>query len=203
MTRGTDSDPRRAEDGAPDGELIAGIARGDAAMLGRFYDRYAPVTMALVLRIVGSRARAEELLQEVFLQVWRRAADYTEERGSVAAWLFTIARHRALDLVRSVEHRRVDVMAEAPAALDSAREPPAQPDDVAAAGERGRAVRAAIDRLTPLQRQAIELAYYHGLSHSEIAARLGEPLGTIKSRIGQAMARLRAALAIHGDEAGP
>jgi RNA polymerase sigma-70 factor (ECF subfamily) len=180
-----------------DAAVLERIGRGDQEMLAILYDRYSAATLALLVRIVGSRARAEDLLQDVFLQVWRRAGDYANQRGSVAAWLFTIARNRALDVVRSADHKRVDLLAETPAVPDEAAP---HPEMEAAESQRGRAVRAAIASLTPLQRQAVELAYYDGLSHSEIAERLKEPLGTIKSRIGQAMIRLRAALKEHEGE---
>src|SRR5947199_135119 len=88
-----------------DAAVLERIARGDQAMLAVLYDRYSAATLALLVRIVGSRARAEDLLQDVFLQVWRRASDYADQRGSVAAWLFTIARNRALDVVRSADHK--------------------------------------------------------------------------------------------------
>ena len=184
-------------DEASDAEVVVAMAAGDASRLAVLHDRYAPTTLALILRIVGQRARAEELLQEVFLQVWRHAADYEATRGSVAAWIFTFARNRALDVVRSSERRRTDLDADVSIFVDDAARPP---DGEAARGQRGRAVRAAIACLTAPQRQAIELAYFEGLSHSEIAARLHEPLGTIKSRIGQSMARLRSSLAEHRDD---
>ena len=193
--------PKRDErsDGQSDVELLHGIAGGQQAMLGTLYDRYAAATFGLLLRIVGSRSRGEELLQDVFLQVWRRAGDYETQRGSVAAWLFTIARNRALDVVRSAEHRRLDLLEETPVVAD---ESAIAPDREASREERARDVRAAIEQLTPPQRQAVELAYYEGLSHSEIATRLAQPLGTVKSRIGQAMVRLREALRTHEDQPG-
>lgn len=182
-----------------DEDLLAGIAGGDRVLLGALYDRYSALVFAQLVRIVGSRARAEDLLQEVFLQIWRRAADFRADRGSVSAWLFTIARNRALDLVRSAEHRLTEATAEVPAAAADDDE---HPDEQAALAERRAAVRSALGSLSPVQRQAVELAWFEGLSHSEIAARLDEPLGTIKSRLGQAMQRLRACLGEHGQATG-
>jgi RNA polymerase sigma-70 factor (ECF subfamily) len=178
-----------------DRELAARLRRGDPAALEGLYDRYSGLVLALLLRIVGSRAEAEDLLQEVFLQAWRRAPEYDPQRGSFSAWLFTIARNRALDVVRSPRHRMQVEGAE--------REEAAPPDPVAAGTpeestalrERATLVRGALAELSPPQREAIELAYYGGLTHTEIASKTGEPLGTVKSRISQAAARLRAALA--------
>lgn len=184
-----------------DRELAARLRRGDRSALAALYDRYGGVVLALLLRIVRSQAEAEDLLQDVYLQAWRRAPEYDPRRGSFSAWLFTIARNRALDVVRSPRHRQALQRAAEPADAEqrpsSSEEAPAgeaSPEEVLALKRRAQAVRAALAELTPAQREAIELAYYGGLSHSEIASHTGEPLGTIKSRINQAAARLRAAL---------
>lgn len=182
-----------------DRELAARLRRGDRSALAALYDRYGGVVLALLMRIVRSQAEAEDLLQEVFLQAWRRAPEYDPRRGSFSAWLFTIARNRALDVVRSPRHKQALQRSSEPAAPEQRQsdEPPASeasPEETLALKRRAQAVRAALADLSPVQREAIELAYYSGLSHSEIASQTGEPLGTIKSRINQAAAKLRAAL---------
>lgn len=182
-----------------DRELAARLRRGDRSALAALYDRYGGVVLALLMRIVRSQAEAEDLLQEVFLQAWRRAPEYDPRRGSFSAWLFTIARNRALDVVRSPRHKQALQRSSEPATPEQRQsdEPPASeasPEETLALKRRAQAVRAALADLSPVQREAIELAYYSGLSHSEIASQTGEPLGTIKSRINQAAAKLRAAL---------
>jgi RNA polymerase sigma-70 factor (ECF subfamily) len=173
--------------------LLDRIAQGDEAALERLYDRYAAVLYALAYRIAGERSDAEEIVLDSFTQAWRDATRFRSERGSVAAWLTMICRSRALDLVRA-RTRRARVASSAAAA-----EPGAPPAMGSAAGgerdierlERRKVVAEALRGLSPPQRQAIELAYYDGLSHSEIAERLGEPLGTVKTRVRLAMEKLR------------
>jgi RNA polymerase sigma-70 factor (ECF subfamily) len=163
--------------------LVRRLAEGDSTALGEFYDRFAGLVNALALRIVRDTAEAEDVVQEVFVQAWRQAARFDASRGSVEAWLCTIARTRALDRLRRRSSRREDPAESAPA---PAERPPT---------EAGIAVRKALEALSSDQRHALELAYYEGLTQSEIATRLGEPLGTIKTRIRTAMIRLREELA--------
>lgn len=166
----------------PDPEsLFRRLTGGDAAALGELYDRYAGLVNGLALRILRNTAEAEDVVQEVFVQIWRQAERFDPERGSPAAWLCAIARTRALDRLRRRASRR-----EEPS--EAARGPGASP---APRTEEALAVRKAMEGLTPDQRHALELAYYEGLTHTEIAARLGEPLGTVKTRIRSAMIRLR------------
>lgn len=160
----------------------------DAAALAELYDRHTPLLYAVIFRIVGRAAEAEEVLQETWLQVWRSAESWDERRGAVAAWLLTVARSRAIDRQRGMAARRrmeAKVEAEAPA-------PPAGgPAEDAEQRHTAARIRAALDTLGPEQRQVLELAYFGGLSQSEIAARLGSPLGTVKSWTRQGLLKLR------------
>jgi RNA polymerase sigma-70 factor (ECF subfamily) len=189
----------------PDRRLVERMARGDEQALAALYDRFGPVLYGTALRIAGERADADEIVLDSFQQAWRDAARFREERGSVAAWLTMICRSRALDLVRSrVRRERAVNRAESAGAGD----PPAMGQGPATgggaeAGERGRIVAAAMAQLAPPQRQAIELAYFEGLSQSEIAERLREPLGTIKTRVRLGMQKLRDALRSYYFEASP
>ncbi len=182
-----------------DGALVARAAGGDERALGLLYDRYGAVLYAVAYRVVGGRADAEEVVVDAFAQVWRDAPRFEAGRGSVAGWLTTIARSRALDLVRA-RSRRERAVGAAGAAADRQDAPPAMGDllaDPAASldqDERRRQVRRALDGLSPSQRQAIELAYFEGLSQSEIAERLQQPLGTVKTRVRLGMEKLREAL---------
>jgi len=166
-------------------------ARGDAAGLRLFYDRLAPRALALAIRIVGVAGDAEEVVQEAFLQVWKRAAEYDPARGEPDAWLVTIVRSRAFDRLRSRASAERTAVA-------SAQEPPVQAsvsplEDAERRAERER-VASALAALPAEQRACLELAYYEGLSHSQIAARTGLPLGTVKTRIKLAVDKLGALL---------
>lgn len=180
-----------ARDGARAGgprsaALLKRIGDGDAQALAELYDLHAGLVNGLVLRIVRERSDAEDVVQEVFVQAWRQAARFDAGRGSPEAWLCTIARSRALDRLRRRAARREDLADDTPG-----REPARSATPQA---EIGLAVRQALAGLSPDQRDALELAYYEGLSQSEIAARLGQPLGTVKTRIRTAMLRLRSTL---------
>ncbi|HVL18988.1 MAG TPA: sigma-70 family RNA polymerase sigma factor [Gemmatimonadales bacterium] len=180
-----------------DRDLVAGAAGGDERAMAGLYDRYGQVLYAVAYRIVGERADAEEVVLEAFAQAWRDAPRFDAARGSVAGWLTMIARSRALDLVRARSRRdRITAAAasarpDAPLAMGEVRPDPSTGMDHS---ERRREVRQALEALSAPQRQAIELAYYEGLSQSEIAERLQEPLGTIKTRIRLGMQKLRDAL---------
>jgi RNA polymerase sigma-70 factor (ECF subfamily) len=160
------------------------------------YDRYGTLVYTVAYRIVGERADAEEVVVEAFAQAWREAGRFTGERGSVAGWLTMIARSRALDLVRA-RGRRDRLVAGAAAEAShggTGGEPALIVADRTEEDERRRMVRQALDGLSPPQRQAIELAFFEGLSQSEIAARLNEPLGTVKTRVRLGMQKLRESL---------
>jgi RNA polymerase sigma-70 factor (ECF subfamily) len=189
-----------------DRDLVTRAAAGEERAIAGLYDRYGQVLYAVAYRIVGERADAEEVVLDAFAQAWREAPRFEASRGSVAGWLTMIARSRALDLVRARSRRdRITTTAasarpDAPLAMGERRPDPAAGIDHA---ERRREVRQALDSLSAPQRQAIELAYYEGLSQSEIAERLEEPLGTIKTRIRLGMQRLREALRPFYFEGGP
>lgn len=175
-----------------DEALLALASRSDDAALGELYDRYGRVAYGLALRILRDRALAEDAVQEAFLAVWRSAGTFLAEQGKPSTWILTLVHRRAVDLVRREERRR----AEPSESLAEPAGPGA--DEEAALGSRQQIVRAALRALPSEQRQAIELAYYGGLTQSEVAARLGQPLGTIKSRMFTGLDRLRGLLAEAG-----
>ena len=163
-------------------QLVARLVEGDPEALSLFYDRYAAMVNGLALRILRRPADAEDVVQEVFVQAWRQAARFDPLRGTPEAWLFNMTRSRALDRLR-----RGGLATVLPA---SPREGGGEAPPI----EARLAVRGALEVLPAEQRVPLELAYYEGLSQTEIADRLGQPLGTVKSRIRAAMTRLRAVL---------
>ena len=169
--------------------LIRRVANGDQPALAALYDATNRLVFGLILRIVSDRATAEEVLLDVYTQVWRQAATYDTGRGAPLAWMMTIARSRAIDRLRSGKR---EVQNKEP--LDSIGEVSGggvSPEEASVFSERGRLVRTALGALVPEQREVIELAYYSGLSHSEIALKLGQPLGTVKTRTRLGMIKLR------------
>ncbi len=166
--------------------------------MSTLYDRYAPGVLGLALRITREQADAEDVVVDTFAQVWRDASRFELGRGSVGAWVATIARSRALDLVRSRSRRRnLDDAAEAEANTTPPAMGATTPSPIAnvLADERSRRVKAALETLPPAQRAALELAYFDGLSQSEIAERIVEPLGTVKTRTRLGLRRLKELLA--------
>jgi len=198
LTLGTVPPPRpHPRERAEDAELVAAMAGGDSAgALERFYHRFGGLVLGVVQRILASRAESEEVLQEIFFELWRRAPQYDRERASVTTWVVTVARSRALDARRARARRPSAQKASGEGSEAMAAPAPEgdRPDLQTVASERREAVRSAIGRLSAEQREALELAYFEGLSHSEISERLGLPLGTVKSRILAAMKVLRVGL---------
>jgi RNA polymerase sigma-70 factor, ECF subfamily len=168
------------------------MVRGDHDALAEVYDRHARLLFSLALRIVGRQPDAEDVLQEVFTQVWRQAGRYDTSRGTVAGWLVMLTRSRALDRLR---RERGAAAADVDWASIDIVDPDAAVDLRLVTAERAGRLRAALEALPEAQRTPLELGYYEGLSQSAIAARLGVPLGTIKTRMRQALLRLRDALA--------
>ena len=169
------------------------MVRGDHDALAEVYDRHARLLYSLALRIVGRQPDAEDVLQEVFTQVWRQAGRYDTSRGSVAGWLVMLTRSRALDRLR--RERGEPPAADVDWAAIDVVDPGAGADLRLVTAEQAARLRAALEALPDAQRVPLELGYYEGLSQSAIAGRLGVPLGTIKTRMRQALLRLRDALA--------
>jgi RNA polymerase sigma-70 factor, ECF subfamily len=182
-----------AESQAEDLSCLRRVAAGDQEVAAGLYDRHSRPVYSLILRIVGDESEAEDVLQEVFAQAFRQAARYDPSRGPVAAWLLMMARSRSIDKVRA-KRARVEVRTGEVLTFDEM--PGSQPDAASAMldQEQTRLVRQALDDLPLMQRVAIELAYYEGLSHSQIADRLEQPLGTVKTRIRMGLLRLREVL---------
>lgn len=169
--------------------LLDAIARRNQEAFERLYEIYHAMVYHLAYRILNSRESAEEVVYEVFWQVWREAGRYDARRGSVGAWLAVLARSRAIDAFRA---RRGNPAAEVEAATPTvAADPADDPEEITNLEQRALLVRRALDSLSAEQRAALELAFFGGLTHAEIAERLDEPLGTVKTRIRSAMLRLR------------
>jgi RNA polymerase sigma factor (sigma-70 family) len=173
-----------------DEALVALIARGDDGALAALYDRFGRVAYGLALRIVRDRGLAEDAVQEAFMTVWRNADRFMPERAKASTWVLTFVHRRAVDLVRREERRRTEPLPETPLAGSAP-----STDEEAWLRLRRERVQQALRSLPDQQREAIELAYFGGFTQSELAERLGEPLGTIKSRMFTGLARLRELLA--------
>jgi RNA polymerase sigma-70 factor (ECF subfamily) len=178
--------------------LLSAIAARDEVALAQLYDRYRAILFGLLMRILNNREEAEDVLQEVFLQVWRKAEDFDENRGRPFTWLVTLARSRGIDRLRTLAAR--ERVAEA-----GAREPSEEISDAvtdAFKSEQRGLVSDALAKLPDEQKRPIMLAYFEGLTQSEIATSLGAPLGTVKTRMRTGMIRLRELLAGQGESFG-
>jgi RNA polymerase sigma-70 factor (ECF subfamily) len=172
--------------------LLIDVRRGSEPALRSLYERYADLVFTVALRIVGDRDLAQEVLQDVFFRCWERADTFSSERGQLRGWLIGIARNRAVDVLRSSQHQ-ARLREQGSWALDGAREGNGEADTLDRLALR-QAVRTALDALPTVQRQTIELAYYGGMTQSEIAQATATPLGTVKTRIRDGMHRLRSLL---------
>jgi RNA polymerase sigma-70 factor, ECF subfamily len=170
-----------------DEALVALVARGDEDALAELYDRVGRVAYGLALRVLRDDRHAEDAVQEAFLQVWRSAATFRAERAKASTWILTLVHRRAVDLVRREERRQADPLTDDSAAGVA----PEETEEAAWLRFERERVQSALKQLPDVQREALELAYYGGFSQSELAERLGVPLGTIKSRMFAGLARLR------------
>ena len=169
-------------------QLIQQTAKQDREAFSELYDRYSSLVFTLAMRMLRGRDDAEDLLQEIFVQVWRQAANYSQERGSPEAWIINITRSRAIDKLRAI--RRMEksfVLTEDPARAESTE----NVESNVAESEAKLAMNSALANLSQAQRRVLELAYFDGLSQTEIADRLKEPLGTVKTRMRAGIQRLR------------
>jgi RNA polymerase sigma factor (sigma-70 family) len=172
-----------------DEALVALVSRGEETALAELYDRFGRPAYGVALRVVRDEALAEDAVQEAFLNLWRTADRFTPERAKAGTWMMTLVHRRAVDLVRREEYRRAEPLETAPEPLEGSTE------DVAWLRLERERVREALQRLPDQQRETLELAYYGGFTQSELADRLGQPLGTIKSRMFAGLSRLRDLLA--------
>ena len=175
------------QESGSDVELLHAVARGDEAALARLYDQYRVILFGLLVRILNSREEAEDVLQEVFLQVWRRARDFDQLRGRPFTWLVTLARSRAIDRIRQLGARQR--LADSAAQNTSDEASDAVADTLHS--EQKEIVARALAALPEEQRHTLNLAYFEGLTQSEIAQNLGTPLGTVKTRMRSGMIKLR------------
>ena len=174
--------------------MIAAVANGDQVAFAALYDRLAPTVYGVVRRVLRDPSQAEEVTQEVFVEIWKQATRFDAERGSVRTWAVTIAHRRAVDRVRSEQAHRDRQLRSAAAELDN--EP--TPEDSAMDTEDRRRARTAMAALSAPQREVLELAFYEGLTHVQIADRLGVALGTVKTRIRDGLIRLRTVMGVQG-----
>jgi RNA polymerase sigma-70 factor (ECF subfamily) len=178
-----------------DEALVLLAARSEESALAELYDRYGRTAYGLALRILRDPALAEDAVQEAFLAVWRTASRFVPEKAKASTWILTLAHRRAVDIVRREQRRRADT-------LENAPEPVAEEgvDEDAFLRLQRERVQSVLRHLPDAQREALELAYYGGLSQSELAERLGQPLGTIKSRMFSGLARMRELMEEPGTE---
>jgi RNA polymerase sigma-70 factor, ECF subfamily len=177
-----------AAESRSDADIVGQLRQGDQEALVRLYDEYAGLIYGVAMRVLRNVAAAEDIVQEVFLSLWRNPSSFDEKRGRLAPWLAVMARNKAVDQIRKMRHEADPEEHELPVASAASSSIAFGPDAAKA--------RHLMERLPPDQKQTLELAFLEGLTHSEIAARTGEPLGTIKSRIRLGLHFLRKELAI-------
>jgi RNA polymerase sigma-70 factor (ECF subfamily) len=183
--------PTRRATSAIDPALLASVAKGDQQAFNQLYDHSSTLLYTLAFRILGNREEADDLLQDVYLEVWRKVVRYDVGRGTPIAWLITLTRSRAIDRLRSRNTRGHATVGSDTTISSSVADLGPSPFETQADQELRMAVGNALTILLPTQQQALELGYYAGLSHSEIAARLNQPLGTGKTRIKLGRSKLR------------
>jgi RNA polymerase sigma-70 factor (ECF subfamily) len=174
-------------------QLLGRVAQGDQAAFAELYDRLAPRVLGLIVRVLRDHAQSEEVTQEVFLEVWQNATRYDASRGGALTWVLTMAHRRAVDRIRSAQSSRDRDTREGIRDYRVEFDSVAEAVEISVEHER---VKQALSRLTELQRQAVTLAYYGGYSHSEVAAMLSVPIGTVKTRLRDGMIRLRDELGV-------
>lgn len=185
--------------GQADEQLLEMVKRGDSSALEELYERYVRQCFGLALRMLSEPAHCEEVVQEVFLKVWTQPQSYSSQKGKFASWLLSMVHHRCIDELR--KRSRTEVALEDPATgsyLTTEPDPELQPVDQIWVREQQTAVRAALSQIPQNQRQVLEMAYFLGLSHSQIATKLDQPLGTVKTRIRLGMQSLRQLLEPYG-----
>ncbi len=175
--------------------LLGRVATGDRRSFAELYDRFSRVLFSVAYRVLNSQEAAEDVLQDVFIQIWEKAPLYDPQRGKPLTWAVTLTRNKAIDRLRAIQRRNRLQDAVEKEALTFEQFDDRSSVEAVEGMESGAMVRAAICRLSPDQRQAIELAFFSGLTQTEIAERLGEPLGTIKARIRRGMMKLRDVIA--------
>jgi len=177
-------------------ELVGRLGGHDALAFEALYDRYVRLAFAVALRVLPDRERAEEIVQDVYVKLWRQPGLYDSRRGAFRPWLLRVVHHRAIDELRHANRQRAQT-ADDPEGriLEALPDTGPAPEELAASTIERARVLEALDTLTQFQREAIEMAFFEGLTHAEIAERLGEPLGTVKTRVRLGMRRLRELLA--------
>ena len=178
-----------------DAALVVRLQRRDPQALGELYDRYGRVVYSLILRVVRNAGTAEDLVQETFLRIWNRVHAFDAQKGAVGPWLLAVARNRAIDYLRSAGGRERNAVE-----FEETDHPSLYTDmeQGILASDKARVVKAAIEKLSANQRQVIELAYFEGLSQTEMAERMGQPLGTVKTWVRAALKTLRDELGSQG-----
>jgi len=183
VTETNQTDPNR------DVELLRRISEGDRSAFSEFYDHYSPLFFSVALRILNDHKEAEDVIQEVFLQIWEKAGNFDSRLGKPSSWGVTFVRNKSIDRIRS-SVRRAKLMESAAAEVDSTPEMPSA-NETLHGRDKAELIRTAVTTLPQEQRQAIELAFFKGLTQHEISEKLSEPLGTIKARIRRGMMKLR------------
>ena len=181
-----------------DAALIAAVAAGDDAAMARLYDRFTALVQAVAVRMLRDRALADELAEDVFVEIWRRSSQYDATRGSLATWIATIARSRGIDRIRARQRQGHVELGEDDRPEAAFTAPSSDPAAGVVASEDRVRINRALRALSPEQREALELAYFAGLTQTEIAARLSRPLGTVKTHMRQGLIRMRDELRTQG-----